>query len=84
MLELDLHRPTRIDQVVLQEDIAQGERIRTYVVEGFDGLGWRPLCEGLSVGHKRIERIQAATVSRVRCRVTSAVGTPQLRSFRVF
>ena len=30
-----------------------GERVRKYVIEGFSDGRWRPLAEGLSIGHKR-------------------------------
>jgi len=34
VVELDLGRPTPIDHVILMEDIAKGERVRSYAVEG--------------------------------------------------
>ena len=83
-LEIDLGRAARVDQVVIQEDLSRGERVREYVVEGLVEGAWQPLCAGISIGHKRIERFPATTVTRVQCRVTAAVGTPTIRSFRVY
>ena len=57
-LVIELDDPTVIDQISIMEDIAQGERIREYVVEGLIHGGWEELCRGISVGHKRIQRFE--------------------------
>lgn len=85
ILELDLPRPQRIDHVVLAEDIAHGERVRTYAVDGLDSEGnWQALCEGQSIGHKRIERFAPEEVARIRFRTTQADAAPKLRRFAAF
>ncbi len=85
-LELRLPTPTPIDQVVIMEDIARGERIRRYAVEGRNGAhdDWRELCTGQSVGHKRIERIPPVELSAVRLRVDASRATPRIRNLSVF
>src|SRR5207247_10683784 len=51
-VELVLPRPGRVDHVVVMEDIAHGERVREYVIEGLrPGNVWDKVCAGLSVGH---------------------------------
>ena len=67
------------------EDIIHGERIREYVVEGLLGAGnWVPLCDGTSVGHKRIQQFESVTVADVRLRVTQSVAEPRVRDFAVY
>ena len=84
-VELTLPRPSRIDHVVIMEDITQGERIRAYDVEGLvGGERWQRLCEGRSVGHKRIERFNPVEVAKVRLRITKAVGSPVVRNLAAF
>ena len=63
------------------EDIAHGERIRAYTVEGRVGASWQVLCRGESIGHKRIERLDRVEVAALRLRVTESVATPMIRSF---
>ncbi len=84
-VELDLKQPTRIDYVGIMEDILQGERVRAYEVEGLvPGNKWQKLCEGTSIGHKRIQYFPATEVAKVRLRVLKSVATPKIRRLAVF
>jgi alpha-L-fucosidase len=62
MLEIKMNKSTKIDHVVIQEDIVFGERVREYVVEGKTGEKWIELASGISIGYKRIERFDADSV----------------------
>ncbi|MFW6162718.1 MAG: alpha-L-fucosidase [Planctomycetota bacterium] len=82
---LALPETGRIDHVVATEDIAGGERVRAYVVEGRVPSGqWAKLCEGVSIGHKRIQRFDPVEVAAVRLRITEVVGPPTIRRLAVF
>lgn len=84
-LELPLPRPSRIDHVQLMEDIADGERIRKFIVEGLrPGGEWVPLSTGQSVGHKRIDRFPAIEVAKVRLRCTEVAAPPHIHELAVF
>ena len=85
VVELELPKPARIDQVSVMEDITQGERVRAYEVEGHTGAdNWTKLCGGTSVGHKRIERFSPVEVARIRFRATQSRATPKIRSLAVY
>ncbi len=74
-----------MNHVTVMEDVAQGERIRAYVLEGLvEGGTWRTLGEGVSVGHKRIQRFERTEVAAVRLRVTRCVAEPVIRSFAAY
>ena len=77
---LDLPAPRAVDHVVLQEDIARGERVREYAVEGRTGDAWAPLAQGRAIGHKWIHRFAPASVSALRLKVTASRATPRIRS----
>ena len=82
---LALPKPQKIDHVTIMEQITQGERVRAYAVEGLDGGGkWQKLCEGISIGHKRIQRFEPVEATKVRLRVTESVARPQVRSLAVY
>ena len=82
---LALPKPRRIDHVSIREEIAHGERVREYVVEASrGGQTWQKLCEGLSIGHRRIQQFQPVEVAQVRLRVTKSVATPRIRSLAVY
>ena len=84
LVELDLGKPTRIDHVSVMEDIAHGERVREYVIEGLAGGAWQKLCEGTSIGHKRIEKLDAVKVSGIRFRSTKSAAPPRIRRLAVY
>lgn len=81
---LELGQKTPLDHVIVMEDISGGERVRAYVVEGWDGGEWRRLAGGTAVGHKKIDRFPVASVDRVRLRVLESADTPLIRRFAVF
>jgi len=84
-VELRLPRPGRINHVIVTEDVAQGERIRRYALEGLaPGGEWRSLCEGQSIGHKRIQPFDAVDVAAVRLKTAEATAEPILRRLAVF
>jgi alpha-L-fucosidase len=81
---LRLPVPTKIDTVILQEDTSKGERVREYRIEGRAGGTWRELGTGTSIGHKRIQPVEPATVDALRVVSTVHTGTPSLRTFAAF
>jgi alpha-L-fucosidase len=84
-VELTLKKPAKIDHVTIMEDIAHGERIRAYQVEGLvPGNTWQTLCDGISIGHKRIQSFAPTEVAKVRFRATQAAAVPKIRGLAVF
>ncbi len=84
-VELELSKPSAIDHVIIMEDIRQGERIRSYQIEGLTGPNtWQTLCEGQSVGHKRIQQFDPVAVAKVRVRTIKSVAEPLVRKLAVY
>ncbi len=83
-VDLKLPQPARIDHVVLMEDLAQGQRVREYVVEGLvPGNQWEKICDGVSIGHKRIQQIKPVEVAAVRFRATKSAAEPRIRALSI-
>lgn len=81
---LAFDQPALVNQVVIQEDIAGGQRIRKYAVEGMVGGKWRTIGGGSSVGQKRIEAFEPIKVSSLRLTVTESAGPPVISVFSAF
>lgn len=78
VITLTLPKPMNIDTVILQEDIAKGERVREYRLEGRVGPAWKLLGTGSAIGHKRIQPVVPVTVDAVRLVATKYVETPMI------
>lgn len=61
------------------EDIAQGERVRGYSIEGLTADGWKELARGTAIGHKKIDRFAPIEVAQVRVLVHDAAAEPIFR-----
>lgn len=83
-LEIGFETPTIINHAVTREEIAYGQRIRSYTVEGLTARGWKTLCIGTSVGTRRIDRFDSVAVSKVRLTVTNTKARPIIKAFSVF
>jgi alpha-L-fucosidase len=81
---LPLRAPALVDHVVLEEDLAGGERVREYWLEGLADGKWIPLGAGTAIGHKRIQPVAALRLEAVRLDVTRSAGTPRLRRLAAF
>lgn len=81
---LSFDAPESIDRVVIQEDIAQGERVLQYTVQGKTGNDWVNLCSGTCIGHKRIETFRPVSVSQLRLVIATSKAKPQIKKFAAF
>jgi alpha-L-fucosidase len=85
IVELKLKEPAQIDHVVIMEDIKHGERIREYIVEATRGEDmWGKICDGTSIGHKRIQHFPPVEVVAVRLCITKSTETPIIRNLAVY
>lgn len=84
IVELALEHKQFIDHVIIMEDTLYGERVRLYVIEGYNGEDWIQLCAGSAIGHKKIDFFRGQEVEKLRIRVLDNVGTPLIRRFAAF
>lgn len=83
-LELDLQRPTTFDRAMIQEHIANGQRIAAGTLDAWDGTAWKPVQSFTTVGYKRLLRFDPVTTSRIRITVTQANGPVQVSEVGLF
>ncbi len=84
LLVIKLPVPQKINTVLIQEDIRAGQLVQSYKVEGLVSGNWQLLCKGITIGHKRIQRFEPATVSAVRLTITDQTGSTTIRNFSVY
>ncbi len=75
-----------IDHVVLQEDLTEGESVRSFVIEieCYKGSQRIAVYEGRQIGHKVICRFPLVRTRKVFIRVTESSGVVRMRSIAVF
>ena len=74
--EFTLKEASTIGVLDLREDITQGQRVARYIVEGFDGMGWRVLQHGTTIGYRRLGRIAPTRVTKLKVSIEDAVEMP--------
>lgn len=70
---------SEINVVMLQEDIARGQRVEAFSVEAQTADGWKEIAQGTTVGYKRLLRFPDIKASQLRikiknCRLTANIS----------
>lgn len=81
---ISFNSPTSINRVVIQEDIANGERVLKYSLKGKKGSEWIELASGTCIGHKHIDRFEPQSIEAVKLVITDSKATPRIKNFAVY
>jgi alpha-L-fucosidase len=84
LLDISLGGTRRVDHVILQEAIGQGERVRGWSLEGYAWNKWQPLAAGTQIGHKRIVPVRPDGYTILRLTVTDARDEPIIQRLAAF
>ena len=57
---------------MIQEDITKGQRVESFLLEGYWDGNWRTLAEGTTVGYKRLVRFTECQPEKIRLTIRSA------------
>ncbi len=55
-----------VNTLLLQEEIAKGQRVENFLVEGYINGSWQHLTEGTTIGYKRLLRFSDCTPEKIR------------------
>ena len=84
MLELNFEKPSEINHIILQEDIAMGENVRRYRVEAKLKGKWTSIATGTAIGQKHIQYVETITCSALRLVIEEADDKPIIRQFAAY
>lgn len=82
--EISFDKPTIINHAVIQEEVAYGQRVRNYSLEGLTSNGWKLIYNGSSIGAKKIDSFDSIEIIKVRFKVTNYVAQPVIKNFSVY
>ena len=83
ILKLGDH-PVKVNTISIMEDITKGENIRKYSIEAWEDGRWEAVCDGVSVGHKRIQNFNPVQTDKLRLRILKADRTPLIKDFAAY
>jgi alpha-L-fucosidase len=69
---------------MVQENIAEGQRIAEAQLEYWDGSTWKLIKNFTTVGYKRLLRFDAVTASKLRLTVLRALAPAQIAEVGVY
>jgi alpha-L-fucosidase len=71
---IGLHRNAAVSIAELREDIAHGQTVARYTLDGRGSAAdWRTLSQGTTIGHCKLDRFQTVTVREVRLTIEGVV-----------
>jgi alpha-L-fucosidase len=76
--------PKLIKNIVLQEDISKGERVRKYFIEAYVEGNWKIIADGISIGHKRIHKIDNLETTKIKLIISEYSQEPIIKAFSVY
>lgn len=83
-LLLDLGKKIPIENIVLMEDLKEGQKVAAFEIAVKKGTGWQTIYKGQTIGHKRIVPVNVEA-DEVRFICTKAVGDGvKISEFAVF
>jgi alpha-L-fucosidase len=84
-LEVSVPKNKKFDQIVIAEQIEQGQRIRKFEVQVFRNGNWETLFSGSSVGHKFIKKLtEPVSCDKARLVIEQSIGQPVIKSFALY
>lgn len=84
VIELFLKENKTFNVLMLQENIAVGQRIEKFILEYWDSNSWKKAAEGTTVGYKRLLQFEKVTTDRIRLRIISSRLNPTLSELGLF
>ena len=75
---------SEINVVMLQEDIARGQRVEAFSVEAQTANGWKEIAQGTTVGYKRLLRFPDVKANQLRIKIKSCRLTANISRVAAF
>ena len=83
-IEINLPKAVSFDRFMVQENIAEGQRIAEAQLEYWDGSSWKLIKNFTTVGYKRLLRFDVVTASKLRLTVLRALAPAQIAEVGVY
>ena len=81
---MELKQISGFNCISIQENIKNGQRVESFLVEIPDGKSWKVIASGTTIGYKRLLRFPRVQAGMARIRITSSRGNPEISEIGLF
>ena len=82
--EFKVHAGARVNTVMLQEDIAKGQRVENFRIETYSNGEWHQAAEGTTIGYKRLLRIPDCQPEKIRLTILTSRGKANISDIGLY
>jgi hypothetical protein len=82
-LDLTWPGPVSVSRTMLEEWTVDGQRIRQYQIQYWDGSAWATLVNGGTPTAKQVDQFTPVTTTRIRLNITQSTDGPTIKEFQV-
>lgn len=83
-LEVDFGKLTILNQVVVQEHLPLGQRVKKFQVSAWVQGTWKPLAAGTTIGYKRILTFPDVETNKLQLRILESKASPAIAAFSAY
>ncbi|MDJ1505353.1 alpha-L-fucosidase [Xanthocytophaga agilis] len=83
-LTLTFSQPTAFNRLILQEPIALGQRVKSFVVEALVNGQWKEIAKETTIGYKRILRFPTVEATQLKLTIDDAKACPLISNLEVY
>ncbi len=83
-IELNLLKKTETKGIMLREYLNNGQHIKSFEIEGFDGKEWNQITKGTTIGNRRILTWKPLSINKLRIKILDAFDVPRLSELEVY
>ncbi len=83
-IEIKLKNKATFNVLMLQENIAIGQRIEKFDLEYWNGTSWKKAAEGTTVGYKRLLQFDPVTTDKIRLNIISSRLNPTIAELGLY
>ncbi len=83
-LKIDLGKEVSFNVALIEEFISEGQCVKDFHLEAATDAGWKEIAKGETIGHRRLQRFDVVTSSKVRITFSNSLATPMIRRFSLY
>lgn len=83
-LTLDFGKATEFNRLLLQENIALGQRVKNFSVQIWNGKAFETISNNTTIGYKRILRFPAVKTTKVKIIIEDAKASPTISTLEIY